>query len=188
MEELCRRFQESFGETNLPEELIRHAASCSACREFRQRQEALMAVLPSWETPETPPDFALAVMSRVAEEAERKPDMNEWFSGLFRIRLSIPFPVGALACALFIASLFLNLFFWTQPEAPGNNTPIQVVHTPAGIPTPRNMRMVNSPLAIPREWTGAGAFLLIPMFDLNTPLMETEEEQDSQLNDDVNKI
>ncbi|MEW6238608.1 MAG: hypothetical protein AB1656_24755 [Candidatus Omnitrophota bacterium] len=170
MDELCRRYQENCGDADMPEELANHGASCEKCLAFCQRQEALAKVLPSWKTPAFSEDFTLGVMSRLAEErAPRR--VRDWLRGLFSARLTAPVPAVALASLLLVASLGLNLFFWTNSGTDKTN----ILIAPGGVSTIPNAIPASGPYSLfPREWNAAGAFLLIPMVDID--LLNSEKE------------
>lgn len=188
MDELCRRYQESIGDSALPEELIRHGESCEACREFTRAQQTLQRSLPSWATPDFSPNFALSVMAQIAEERARRRTFSDLLHEMMQFRLSVPLPVGALASVLFIISLLLNYAFWPLNQDGISNRSQDLANymgaksltaNPAAVSTPVAMAVLNENASgkgraiesfiVPREFLGAGAFLLVPIFDPNFP-------------------
>jgi len=165
MDLLCRQYQETWGDPSVPDEIVRHGAACPACREFRERQEAMRGVLSRWPTPEFSADFTLRVMSGIAEESGKRPSALALLADLFRTRLSIPLPVGAMAALLLIVSVFFNWWFWHEERTQGLNIPI-IVQQPAANGSPLAPTYRN--IAIPREWLGSGIFLVVP------PVVERE--------------
>ncbi|RJP26586.1 MAG: hypothetical protein C4527_14690 [Candidatus Omnitrophota bacterium] len=189
MNELCQRYQESFGDQEMPQELALHASTCESCKEFAYRQEIMQQALPSWKSATPSPDFALSVMARLAENQHRRKSLRDLLAELFSFRVAIPLPVGALACILFIISLLVNLFFWTDNPPGGMNTN-QAGHVAVSpdMPTPPTLQAVNQNTYLPRIWNGAGAFLLIPMTDLHIPIVPLENEQSDVSNEKAEKI
>ncbi len=189
MNELCRRFQESYGEIDCSEELANHGSTCESCQEFTKRQEQLRNILPAWKAPKPSSQFALNVISRVAESHTRKRSVRELLGELFHLRITVPLPIGALASVLFLASIFMNLFFWTEHQTgemiPNSNG--QVVVSP-DVPTPSTFHAANQSNYLPRVWNGAGAFLLIPMVDFPSHIMPIENGQTNPSEDDSGKI
>ncbi len=194
MNELCRRYQESYGESTLPEELIRHGESCEECREFANRQQMLQQAMPAWRTPEFSSDFTLSVMSKLVENESRRRTFGDLLRELMQIRVTVPLPVGALAGILLLVSLWLNFAFWPQSQsellnrstsvAEGNNQQHFAMNpsgsgTPAAIPFSNGTVTGgwNGPLIVPREYLGAGAFLLVPILDPNLPLGRHSKEK-----------
>ena len=169
MDDLCRRFQESWGEPDMPEDLAHHGESCKPCLEFVRCQVALQETLPAWQTPEFSADFELTVMSRIAEEGTKPPTVWDWIREAFQVRLSIPIPVGAVAGVVLIASLLLNAYLWQdkgQENTLANIPKVAIGATPTagtGMPTPQVVSLDNQAMTIPREWLGAGMFLLVPV-------------------------
>ncbi len=175
MDELCRQFQESYGESDLSPELSEHSAQCAACAEFVRKQEALKTVLPAWETPEFADDFDLQVMARIAEEGNRQRSIWEVLKGLMQTRLAVPVPVGAVGALLMVCSLILNFNLWKEDGAGGNERGPQhiAIETPAYThnvsqgedvkPTPQVYVMESgTPFTLPPELLSAGAILVIP--------------------------
>ncbi len=187
MDDLCRRYQESYGDPHMPEELIQHGKSCESCQEFQRKQESLEQALDEWKAPEFSEDFTLTVMARIAEAPERKRSLKEIFFELIQMRFSIPLPVGALASILFIASLLLNLFLWGKPTpvtVPPSHMNIASNGMEAAIvPQPNSIPTSYGNVILPREWLGSGAFLLVPIVDPHLPSNgnnETNEREDSE--------
>lgn len=193
MNEQCRRYQESLGEPALPEEFVRHGETCKSCRGFAQAQQALQRALPSWREPEFSADFALSVMSQLAEEGAKRRAFGDLLHELLHFRLSIPLPIGAMASLLLIISLSLNFAFWPQSLPEIQKAPFQIaanaggksltsdsaaVFTPKAIPAAneKNSENENSAWIIPREFLGAGAFLLVPIIDGNHPIAMPQNE------------
>jgi len=163
MEELCKRYQETLGESDVPPELAEHAARCAVCREFRQKHEALLSALPAWETPGFSADFTLTVMSRIAEETARRHIFRDLLRSLFSLRLPVPLPVGAAAVLLLIGSTLLNVFLWNR----GNDTQEKTIPgyhiTRSTESSPAVKNASHDRLTVPREWLGSGGFLVIPL-------------------------
>ena len=167
-------------------ELANHGASCKVCLEFARRQDELSQLAQSWKSPEFSPDFTLGVMAQLAEESSQKRGLGELLGELLHTRLAVPLPVGALAGFLFVVSLLMNLFLWNQ-EQPAVYGPANQGYAmnPIGVPTTTPSTVTvsnpssNRPYSIPREWlgAGAGAFLLIPMVDLNIPLDSQDRQE-----------
>jgi hypothetical protein len=195
--EQCRCYQKSLGDPALTEDLIRHGETCEICRDFTQAQQALQRVLPFWREPEYSADFALSVMSQLAEEGSKRRTAGDLLSELFRFRLSIPLPVGVLAGFLLVISLSLNFAFWPQSQPGIHNLPFQVAdiangnspmgnsaaaYTPAVIPVAeeKTTEFANGAWIVPREFLGAGAFLLVPIFDANHVLGNRTNEAKQQ--------
>ncbi|MBN2327244.1 MAG: hypothetical protein JXR73_08815 [Candidatus Omnitrophica bacterium] len=201
MNELCRRYQESYGGPEMPEELIRHGEECEACREFAQCQQALRQVMPRWKTPPFSADFALSVMSRLAEEDAKPRTFMDLLRELLHVRLTIPAPVGALASMLLMFSVALNFAFWLAGQNLagqnlGQNADVHVAEnygadsflnhpassTPAAVTAAHgnSAQMIDGSLIIPREYLGAGAFLLVPIFEPSLPVQEKQAGADRE--------
>jgi len=194
----CRRFQESYGDPDMPDELQRHVELCESCQEFVQRQNALQQVLPGWKAPEISPDFALDVMSRIAEDGERKRSPLELLKEMFSVRFSIPLPIGALASMLFLVSILMNVFFWANNEktdsfdssriASNPNAPAIDIN-PTIVPDAKVMHTSNYKsesvkgfMSVTQNMPGAGLFLLVPIVEPNLPMnsIENTSNQESE--------
>ncbi len=186
----CRCFQESYGDPDMPDELKRHVESCASCQEFVQRQNALQHVLPAWTTPGISPDFALDVMSRIAEDGDRKRSPLELLKEMINLRFSIPLPIGALASILFLVSVLMNVFFWANNESTGSfdqsrltlnpNAPATDI-IPTVVPGGKVMHTSNYKsgsfkgfMSVTQDMPGAGLFLLVPIVEPNLPMTRVE--------------
>ena len=164
--ESCQRYQESYGESSMPPDLARHGESCPECRAFVQRQQSLRRALSSWSAPDISPDFTLGVMARLAEKPEEKREFRELLADLARFRFSVPLPVGALAMLLLLLSIGTNVMHWFEAGQTNAYTPpIMVIAPNAKTPTPEFYQTSQREFFESHEWTGTGAFLLIPMVD-----------------------
>lgn len=172
MNEICRQYQESYGDPLLPESTREHASVCPACQEFTRRQQALEAKLPAWTPPDFSPDFTLAVMSRLAEEKQCPEGLGARLRHWFHFRLSVPLPAGALASLLLLISLGLNFFLWNR-EVTHPSIPPALTAAPEAAPTPAVIQ-AGLPVSQPRrDFYSTGAFLLIPLGNVNFPLDST---------------
>lgn len=193
MNQICRQYQESLGESTLSDELLRHIETCEQCQEFVRRQEAIHRILPAWKTPDFSPDFTLEVMSRIAEENKKGKTLIATLSDLFHARLSIPLPVGALASFVLFLSISLNFALWSnQPDtvlysgqtrtgnqnltsvSPTTSPPSEVIQVDGD----GTSQMFQGRFYVPQNLYGTGAFLLVPIIGPNlAPETDTNGNQ-----------
>ncbi len=192
----CRRFQESYSDADMSDELKRHGESCESCQEFVLRQNALQQILPGWKTPEISSDFALDVMSRIAEDGERRRSPLELLKEMFNLRFSIPLPIGALAGILFLVSVLMNVFFWASNDSTSNFDPSRLASNPNApavdiIPTiiqganvmhtsDFNSESVKGFMSATQGMPGAGLFLLVPIVEPNLPMTSIEKTNNQE--------
>lgn len=160
MSELCRRFQESWDDTERPKEMVEHLNHCEFCRSFARNQAQLRQALSAWTVPEFSPDFDLTVMSRLTEEVAKQPRHAINLRELFTIQLPVPLPIGAMAVLALVVSLILNVYLWNTQSGNSNSDTnqipvIQIDTTPNNVPK-------RAP-GVPIEWLGSGSFLVIPI-------------------------
>lgn len=111
------------------------------------------------------------------EEARKRNGFGAFMAGLFRRRIPVPVPAGALAALLLAVSIGLNVHLW--PDAPPQGPPARVaeVRPPGeGIANPPALPVLSAPFAAPGNLAGTGAFLLIPLsvWPPSNPLPEGE--------------
>lgn len=192
MNEHCQNYRELYGEPDMPPTLAQHAAHCEDCRAFARKQDALSEILPAWQAPGPSPDFALSVMGRIAESQRAPQTVGEWVKRFFSIQLTVPLPAAVFASILLLISLPLNAVYMTsQPntnsfpggqiaKAPGDGAvnvadPIKPT-IPAGNMIQVGLDNTNfKGLSLPPNAFGAGAFLLIPIFDPIVPLSQSQQ-------------
>ncbi len=93
----------------------RHVQSCAACREFVQRQQAVLQALDNWEAPPVSPDFDHRLYARIAQDVS-------WWDRLVRpfrpLALRQGLPIAAAAALMIVAGLLV--------ERPANRPPAPV--------------------------------------------------------------
>jgi len=108
--------------------LARHAAACEPCRKLIEGQQAMWAVLDSWEPPEISPDFNRKMHAAVAAEAEQR-SWRRWLGNLVNALTPHKLLVPAGVLALVLGTVVLT-------QMPRHNTvpaPDSAVEQKAGI-------------------------------------------------------